>query len=77
MKISFCHHLSLSYYAGGEKWIIETAKELAKRGHDVEIYCLPFLLDGKPKINSKEVLEGIPYSENYKRRKLNIPHVRK
>ena len=63
MRINFCHHLSLTYFAGGEKWIISTAKELVKRGHDVEIYALPFLLDGKPKINPKEVLEDIPYTE--------------
>jgi len=56
----------LAYYGGGEKWIIQISKEIVKRGHDVEIYCLPFLLDGNPKINPKEVLEGIPYSEHYR-----------
>ena len=64
MKISFAHHLSLSYFGGGEKWIIQTAKELVKRGHDVEIFSLPFLLDGKPKINPKEELDGISYTES-------------
>lgn len=64
LKISFCHHLSLGYFAGGEKWIINTAKALAKK-HDVEIYALPFLLDGKPKIDPKEHLEGIPYYEAF------------
>jgi len=68
LLISFCHHLSLSYYGGGEKWLIQTAKELSKR-HDVEIYALPFLLDGKPKINPKELLDGIPYEE-VKRKKV-------
>ncbi len=68
LRISFCHHLSLSYYSGGEKWIIATAKELVKRGHEIEIYALPLLLDGKPKINPKEILEGIPYSENYRKK---------
>jgi len=63
LKISFAHHLSLSYFGGGEKWIISTVKELAKRGHNVEIFALPFLLDGKPKIKPKEVLEDIPYTE--------------
>ena len=64
LKICFAHHLSLGYYGGGEKWLISTAKELIKRGHDVEICALPFLLDGKPKINPKNVLEDIPYTES-------------
>jgi glycosyltransferase involved in cell wall biosynthesis len=64
MRIAFAHHLSLSYGAGGEKWIINTAKALAKK-HDVEIYALPFLLDGKPKINPKDQLEGINYTEGF------------
>jgi len=63
LHISFAHHLSLSYYSGGEKWLINTANELVKRGHDVEIYALPFLLDGKPKINPKTLLNDIPYTE--------------
>ena len=58
MRIAFAHHLSLSYGAGGEKWVINTAKALAKK-HEVEVYALPFLLDGKPKLNPKEKLEGI------------------
>jgi glycosyltransferase involved in cell wall biosynthesis len=63
MKIAICHHLSLSYYGGGEKWIIELSKELANRGHEIEIYALPFLLDGKPKLNPSETLGDIPYKE--------------
>jgi len=63
MHVAFCTHLSLAYYGGGEKWIIQTAKELAHRGHSVEIYALPFLLEGKRKINPKELLEDIPYTE--------------
>jgi len=66
MRVSFCHHLSLSYFGGGEKWIISAAKELVKRGYEVEICALSLLLDGKPKINPKEVLEDIPHSENYR-----------
>ena len=66
MRIAFCHHLSLGYYAGGEKWIINVAKELAHRGHEVEIYALPFLLDGKAKINPRKVLEDIPYTEGFR-----------
>jgi len=64
MRIALCHHLGLSYYGGGEKFIIQLANELVKRGHDVEIYSLPFLLEGKPKVkNVKELLNDIPYTE--------------
>jgi hypothetical protein len=63
MHIAFCTHLSLGYYGGGEKWIIQTAKELAHRGHTVEIYALPFLLEGKRKVDPQELLENIPYTE--------------
>jgi len=63
MRIAFCHHLSLGYYGGGEKWVIGVSKELVRRGHDIEIYALPFLLEGKKKVNPKDLLEGIPYSE--------------
>jgi len=64
MRIAFATHLSLSYGAGGEKWIINTVKALAKK-HDVEVYALPFLLDGKRKINPQEQLEDIPYHESF------------
>jgi glycosyltransferase involved in cell wall biosynthesis len=65
MHVNFLHHLSLRYGAGGEKWIINTAKALRERGHDVAIYALPFLLEGKAKINPREQLDGIPYKESY------------
>jgi glycosyltransferase involved in cell wall biosynthesis len=57
--------LSLRYGAGGEKWVINTAKALRDRGHDVAVYALPFLLEGKGKINPKTHLDGIPYKESY------------
>lgn len=60
--------MSLKYFGGGEKWIILLANELTKRGHNVEIFSLPFLLDGKPKINPKDLLNGIPYHEGYHHR---------
>jgi glycosyltransferase involved in cell wall biosynthesis len=64
MRIAFATHLSVAYNGGGEKWIINTAKALAKK-YDVEIYALPFLLDGKRKIDPKEHLEGVPYHEGF------------
>jgi glycosyltransferase involved in cell wall biosynthesis len=64
LKITFAHHLSLSYGAGGEKWIINTAKELSKE-YDVEVYALPFLLDGKRRITPQKELGDIPYHEGF------------
>jgi len=66
MHISICTSLSLSYMGGGEKWVIQTAKELVHRGHTVEIYALPILLEGKRKVDPKELLDDIPYTEGYK-----------
>lgn len=64
MKISLCHHLSLSYLGGGEKFIVSLAKELVKRGHNVEIYGLPFFgKKGSDGVDFKDLLEGIPYEE--------------
>lgn len=64
MRIAFCHHLSLSYLGGGEKWITQLANELVKRGHEVEIRCLPFTLeDGRKKI--PHLLDEIIYREGY------------
>jgi len=63
LQVRFCHHLSLSYWGGGEKWVVGIAKELVKRGCDVEIYALPLLLEGRRKINPRDVLDGIPYCE--------------
>jgi glycosyltransferase involved in cell wall biosynthesis len=57
--------LSLRYSAGGEKWIINTAKELRNRGHEVSIYGLPFMLDYKSSNNITKELDGIPYKERY------------
>jgi glycosyltransferase involved in cell wall biosynthesis len=64
IKIIFCHHISLAYNGGGEKWVINTAKELAKK-YNVEIYALPILLDGKPKITPQKELDGVPYYESF------------
>lgn len=62
MRIVFAHHLSLPYLGGGEKWIVNTANELAKRGHDVEVYALPFKLKGKYNNTLLELLQ-VPYHE--------------
>lgn len=41
MKIVFCHHFSLSYVGGGEKFVVEVARLLRNRGYDVEVRSLP------------------------------------
>ncbi len=41
----------------------ELANELVVRGHDVEVYSLPFLMGSKPKVNPLSVLQGVPYHE--------------
>ena len=63
MKIAFCHHLSLSYGGGGEKWMIELARDLSRRGHDIEIYALPFTMKGGRGLVPEDELDGISYHE--------------
>lgn len=66
MRIVFCHHLSLrKMKGGGERWLIELARELVRRGHSVEIYCLPFTLEKGIEVDIKKELGGIPYHEGY------------
>jgi glycosyltransferase involved in cell wall biosynthesis len=61
MKVALCHHYSLSFHGGGERFLIEVAKQLKKRGHETTIYALPF---GRRPINIGEFLQGIDYNEN-------------
>jgi hypothetical protein len=65
MKIAICTHLSLSYMGGGEREMVELANELARRGHEVEFYSLPFLMGSKPKVDPHRILEGVPYHEGW------------
>ena len=65
MRVAFAHHLSLKYGGGGEKWIVQFSKELVRRGHEVEIYCLPFQLKGSLNYDFKTELQGIKYHEGY------------
>ena len=57
MRVNFCHHLSLKYFGGGEKWLIGFANYLAGRGYDVSIYSTPLLLDGEAKVNLLDLLD--------------------
>jgi glycosyltransferase involved in cell wall biosynthesis len=65
MRVNFCHHISLKYIGGGEKWIINTSKALRERDHEVKVYALPFVLKGKQDPNQIKLLDGIPYKESY------------
>jgi glycosyltransferase involved in cell wall biosynthesis len=65
MQIALCHHLSLRYIGGGEKWVINVAKELQARGHDVTVHCLPFTLKGEKNLEQPKLLGDISYTESY------------
>lgn len=43
----------------------ELANELARRGHEVEFYSLPYLMGSKPKVDPHNVLDGVPYHEGW------------
>jgi len=43
MKVVLCHHYSLSFYAGGEKFLLNLSRELVEKGHSVEIRALPIM----------------------------------
>lgn len=76
MKIAFCHHLSLAYIGGGEKWVIQTANALKHKGHDVSIYALPFTMKGAVNPEQLDQLEGIPYKEAYRHKvKADVAYV--
>lgn len=65
MKIDILTHLSLSYFGGGEREMVDLGIALRKRGHDVTIRSLPYTLNGVRRIRPEEVLEGLPYSESW------------
>lgn len=66
MRIAMCHHLSLKkFLGGGEKWVNQVSRELQERGHDVEIYCLPFKLS-KEDTKVELDLGDVSYQEAYR-----------
>lgn len=64
MKIAFGHHLSLAYMGGGEKWLLQLAEELSRRGHEVEIRSLPLTLPDGRKLPIR-LPEGVGYREGF------------
>jgi glycosyltransferase involved in cell wall biosynthesis len=67
MKIAFCHHFDLDFGAGGEKFIIQTANELDKRGHEVSVFVTPFVIEGMHRIKDahKMLNKGIEYAKSW------------
>jgi len=61
MKVALCHHYSLTFHGGGERFLIDAANQLLKRGHEVVIYALPI---GRKCVNLDMSLQGIEYHEN-------------
>ena len=45
--------------------MIQLSKELVARGHEVEVYCLPFMLKDGGKLDPEKELGDIPYHEGY------------
>jgi len=62
MKVALCHHYSLTFYGGGERFLIDVANQLIKRGHEVAIYALPI---GRRPVNLDMQLQGIEYHESF------------
>jgi glycosyltransferase involved in cell wall biosynthesis len=60
MKVALCHHYSLTFHGGGERFLIELARQLEESGHKAEIYALPF---GHRPINTDKQLHGINHQE--------------
>ena len=64
MRMNIGHHLSLESLGGGEKWVINVANDMKRRGHDIKIYSTPIkVAGGIPVTNLDDLLNGIPYEE--------------
>lgn len=57
--VALCHHYSLTFHGGGERFLIDVANQLTKAGYKVAIYALPF--ERRP-----VKLEGLPRDVEYK-----------
>jgi len=66
MNIAFCLHISLAYGSGGEKWAITVANALKRRGHDIQIYALPYVPNKRKVLKTQEALiSNIQYYEGW------------
>ncbi|MCG2871979.1 MAG: glycosyltransferase family 4 protein [Sulfolobales archaeon] len=67
MKVVLCHHYSLSFYAGGEKFLLNLSRELVEKGHSVEIRALPIMRKRDRMKHIVRILKelGIDYYESW------------
>jgi glycosyltransferase involved in cell wall biosynthesis/2-polyprenyl-3-methyl-5-hydroxy-6-metoxy-1,4-benzoquinol methylase len=64
LKLAICSPVSLTNFSGAAKLLINTAKQMALRGHDVEIYALPFGPNRNISLSKvRELLGTVPYYE--------------
>lgn len=63
MKVALCHHYSITYSAGGEKFLITLIKSLGKSGFKTKLHALPFLRN--PDVSLSQLLDRIEYEEKW------------
>lgn len=61
-KVALCHHYSLTFHGGGERFLMDAANQLTRTGHKVSIYALPF---GHRPVKLEGLLRGIEYNEGF------------
>ncbi|MCS7123958.1 MAG: glycosyltransferase family 4 protein [Candidatus Bathyarchaeota archaeon] len=61
-KVALCHHYSLTFHGGGERFLIDVATQLIKTGHKVSIYALPF--ERRP-VNFQGLPREVEYKESF------------
>lgn len=61
-KVALCHHYSLTFHGGGERFLIDVASQLIKTGHRVAIYALPF---GRRPVKLEGLPREVKYVENF------------
>lgn len=61
-SIALCHHYSLTFHGGGERFLIDTANQLVKAGYKVTVYALPF---GRRPVQLRGLSRKVEYEENF------------
>jgi glycosyltransferase involved in cell wall biosynthesis len=61
-KVALCHHYSLTFHGGGERFLIDVANQLIKTGHKVAVYALPF---GRRPVKLDGLPREVEYKENF------------
>ncbi|MBX5321869.1 MAG: glycosyltransferase family 4 protein [Candidatus Bathyarchaeota archaeon] len=60
--VALCHHYSLTFHGGGERFLIDVASQLIKTGHKVAIHALPF---GRRPVKTERLPREVRYKENF------------